>query len=387
MEQEHHSTVRFSKEDIGGEILPILTRGLYSNLLDTLREYIQNAIDAKCKKIYLTINTDIISIEDDGTGMTGSVARKAIRLGMSDKNPVQNVGFRGIGIYSAFNICDLLEVFTKSEDDPNTYKINFRFKEIRKELSLEQERKSKGLPPTLYLEGLLERHISVERLENWIIESHGTKVIMSGILSEAYRHVNDWNYVVNYLQDVIPLPFSPNFKYGNMIEQKLEEKAYYSIPLTLQINDRKEDLYSPYNDTIFQFGGKIPPTFYDIKSSKESLAFAWVCINDDTETLKEGTPRGLVIKKSGFTIGNRRSLEPYFGRTVVSRRITGEIIIVNDSLIPNAARNDFENNSMRQEFYGTLPKFLAKLTNGLKESKATLKRKRFWANQNLPWRN
>jgi hypothetical protein len=82
LEKEHSSTVRFSKEDIGGEILPILTRGLYSNLLDTLREYVQNAIDAQCKKIYLTINTDIISVEDDGTGMTGPVARKAIRLGM-----------------------------------------------------------------------------------------------------------------------------------------------------------------------------------------------------------------------------------------------------------------------------------------------------------------
>jgi HSP90 family molecular chaperone len=37
----------FSKEDIGGEILPILTTGLYGNTLDALREYIQNSVDAK----------------------------------------------------------------------------------------------------------------------------------------------------------------------------------------------------------------------------------------------------------------------------------------------------------------------------------------------------
>ena len=36
--------VNFSRHDIGAEILPILTSGLYRDSLDALREYIQNAI-------------------------------------------------------------------------------------------------------------------------------------------------------------------------------------------------------------------------------------------------------------------------------------------------------------------------------------------------------
>ena len=44
---------RFTKEDIGGEILPILTTGLYRNTLDALREYIQNSIDARTSEIGL----------------------------------------------------------------------------------------------------------------------------------------------------------------------------------------------------------------------------------------------------------------------------------------------------------------------------------------------
>lgn len=106
--------IKFSKQDIGGEILPILTTGLYRNKLDTLREYIQNAIDAKCKKIEVVIDPDTIMVEDDGIGMTFDEARKAIKLGISEKNPTENVGFRGIGIYSAYNLCDKLDIYTRS---------------------------------------------------------------------------------------------------------------------------------------------------------------------------------------------------------------------------------------------------------------------------------
>ena len=74
--------IRFEKADIGGELLPILTTGLYRDALDTLREYIQNSIDAKAKDIELKIDPDQIVITDSGTGMDKDQARKAIRLGM-----------------------------------------------------------------------------------------------------------------------------------------------------------------------------------------------------------------------------------------------------------------------------------------------------------------
>jgi len=64
-------------------------------------------------------------------------------------------------------------------------------------------------------------------------------------------------------------------------------------------------------------------------------------------------------------------LEPYFGRTVISRRITGEIIVTEPDLIPNAARSDFEHNTVRQVFAEFLPKFIRKVdtwANNIQES-------------------
>lgn len=349
--------VHFSKEDIGGELLPILTRGLYRDTLDGLREYVQNSIDAQAKHVQISIDPDVVSIRDDGAGMDATEARKAIRLGISEKNPLVNVGFRGIGIYSGFNLCEELELFTKSDNDPQTYRLSFDFQRIRRELLEEQERRSQGKLPELYLERLLEEAVFMEPAADGIIDDHGTNVIMSGLLPEAYRRLNDWDQVVEYLQNVVPLPFSPNFKHGSLIGERFSQEDYRVVPLKLQIGDKVAPLYRPYTDAVFSLGEPRPPEFFELKDPRQRFGFAWVCVNDARETIKDRTIRGLLIKKFGFSIGDRRYFEPYFGRTVYSRRITGEVIVQHPQLVPNAGRSDFENNAARQAFLQALPKF------------------------------
>src|SRR5262249_42040898 len=85
------------------------------------------------------------------------------------------------------------------------------------------------------------------------------------------------------------------------------------------------------------------------------------CING-RRVIKDLRMRGLLIKKFGFSVGNRGYLEPFFKRTVFNRRITGEIIVQHEGLIPNAARSDFENNATRQDFLALLPEFIAELS-------------------------
>ena len=351
------SRVNFTKEDIGGDILPILTTGLYRNTLDALREYIQNAVDAKAKDIQMVVDPDVVSITDDGTGMDVEQARNAIRFGVSDKSPLENVGFRGIGIYSGFNVCDSLEVYAKSKSDGNTYKLTFDFYGIRTKLLEEQERRSKGLPPALHLERLLEQSVFMDTLGEENFRGFGTTVVMSGLLPAAYGQINDWDEVVDYLRNVVPLPFNPDFRYGKVIEKRFQQRDYRVIPLMLQIGTRRERLYRPYTNDLFKNKGRHAPAFFDIKGPRnQELGFAWVCVNDARETIKDIKLRGLLLKKFGFSISDRQYLEPFFGRPTYSRRSTGEVIVTNERLIPNAARSDFEHNSTRQDFITQLPK-------------------------------
>ena len=355
--------VSFKKEDIGGELLPILTTGLYRNKLDTLREYVQNAIDAGCEKIDVIIDPDTIMVADDGVGMSFDEARKAIRLGISEKSPLENVGFRGIGIYSAFNLCDSLDIYTRSVREQDCYVIHFDFKSIRGALLEDQERKKLGKPSSLYLERLLEDAVYVDVDRDNTIAQHGTKAIMSGLLGEVYQELNNWDKVARYLQDVVPLPFSQGFNYASVIQEKFKAEDYRVVPLTLQIGSQREAIFRPYYNEMFVHGGEHPPAFFNISlDHKEQFGFAWVCINDARQVLKDTRLRGLLIKKYGFSISERSYLEPYFARPVFNRRVTGEVIVQHPNLLPNAARSDFEHNLARQGFTQALPKFIRQLS-------------------------
>src|SRR5271157_774776 len=101
-------SIKITRHDIGGELISILTRGMYPDPRDTLREYVQNGVDARAKSIEIKIRGEAIVVEDDGLGMDKQTMLNAIRIGISDKNPKADVGFRGIGIYSSFHLCDKL---------------------------------------------------------------------------------------------------------------------------------------------------------------------------------------------------------------------------------------------------------------------------------------
>jgi hypothetical protein len=352
----------FSKRDIGAELLPMLTAGLYRDSLDALREYIQNGIDANATHITVSIDQYTVSVTDDGDGMLRQQAIRAIRLGISDKNPSVNIGFRGIGVYSAFNLCDLLEIYTKPRDGSRESKIVFNFKRIRKALLVEQQQRKRGNAPTLHLEKLLQAHVFVDDDTAGVLSTHGTKVLMSNLLPENYTRLNKWEEVEAYLQDVVPLPFRPDFTYGPTIQARFTKEDYRVVPLTLEIGERAAAIYRPYTNSLVPEGGKHAVTFFPLKKGSQAFGCAWVCING-RRVIRDPRMRGLLTKKFGFSIGNRGYLEPYFKRTVFNRRITGEIIVQHEGLVPNAARSDFENNSARQEFLEVLPSFIASLSN------------------------
>ena len=73
------------------------------------------------------------------------------------------------------------------------------------------------------------------------------------------------------------------------------------FPLILQIGSRQETLFRPYTDDLFKNRGRHEPEFFDIKgTNNRQFGFAWVCVNDARETIKDVKLRGLLLKKFGF---------------------------------------------------------------------------------------
>jgi len=342
----------FGTKDIGAELLPIITKGIYRDPLDTLREYVQNAIDAKASSIELRIGADLVSVRDNGSGMNRNEATAAIRLGISDKDPRRDVGFRGIGIYSAFNICDTVEIFTRTHRGPAS-KLIFDFKRIQSRLRTEERRRLKGQPARLYLEKLMKDAVYVEDTPESPIKSHGTLVMLVGIKGDVYRRLTNREIVRRYLQSVVPLPFRPEFRYKQDLESLFRKKDYPVVDVSVAFDGGSERLYRPYHNEMFTNGKGFGPKHWPLPRSFSSgtHGFAWVCLNDARKYLPTRELRGLLVKKLGFSVGGRDHFARYFGRIVFNNRVTGEIVITDDDLLPNAARSEFEPSPARDSLY------------------------------------
>ncbi|HSZ84606.1 MAG TPA: primosomal replication protein PriC [Puia sp.] len=363
--------MKLSKHDIGGELISILTKGMYADPKDALREYIQNGIDANAKKISIKVRPDNIVVSDDGKGMDKIIMRRSIRIGISDKNPSKNVGFMGIGIYSSFHLCDELTIYSKVKNAlPN--KLTFRFKEMRDHLDEQKNIRIVGrskIQQQIDLQSLLEKNIDFISLANDSFPNEGTRIEMSGIEPNFFKSLSKFDEIGDYLESVVPLPFSEDFTPGLEIQDhinlicKKHKTSFKVIDLFLNLNGADIQLFRPYKDADFvspkSKGSPLPPQFYEMKSSEGFLGIAWACLNSQRDTIPNDKVRGFIIKKQGFSIGKRSDLIPHFGRTTYFNRAVGEFLVLHPKLLPNAPRSDFEYSSLRTSFYGEL-KVIAK---------------------------
>lgn len=360
--------MKLSKFDIGAEVISIITKGMYPDPKDALREYIQNGVDALAKNMSIKIRQESIVVEDDGHGMDYEILRKAIRVGISDKNPTKSVGFMGIGIYSAFHLCENLTIYSRGKKNiPNRLTMDFgSMKSIlteQKELRLANNLKSEEL---IDLQSLLESCIHLtedgELAENEY-PSTGTRVEMARIEPEFYTALSGFDEVADYLRNVIPLRFDTvNFTYGQQIEDQITEictqrnQRFELINLSLQVNSQFEKLYRPYKNIDFNRDNlPLQPKFEPIESDGEFFGVAWGCLNSVRKKIDNKNLRGFILKKQGFSIGRRESMVKYFPRgNTFFDRYSGEVIVVNPKILPNASRNDLEYSPLRSSFFRAL---------------------------------
>ena len=344
------------KNDIGGEIISILTRGMYLDPKDALREYVQNGVDASSNEISIEINSKYVRIQDNGTGMNKETMRKSVRVGISEKSPSKNVGFMGIGIYSSFHLCDKLRIYSKVDKESPTL-IQFDFKGMRS--LLEDQRDSRyesslEAESIIALQDLLEQHINITTIEESDHPKSGTKVELLGLEPTFYNSISNFEEVASYLQDVIPLPFHPDFSFGKEIHHYVHQICrdhstdFSIINLSLRINGDYETLYKPYKDSFFE-PKPLNPEFQILESDGNFYGVAWACLNTTKKTIKNSV-RGFILKKQGFTLGSRNDLLQYFGRPTYFNRYIGEIIVVHKMLLPNASRSEFEYTPLRISF-------------------------------------
>src|SRR5258706_1794425 len=303
--------MNLTRHDIGSEIISILTRGMYPGPRDAVREYIQNAVDAKATKVEVKVRQNSAVIEDNGIGMDYPVLRNALKLGISDKVPGRDVGFMGIGLYSSFHLCERLTIYTrKAANQPLKLEINFAgMRNLLLEQKKERIRDHLAGDGLIDLQTLLEKHIELTEnlpLDDYPVEG-GTRVELLGLDPILGDFLSNFNDLSNYLKDVVPLHFDQTgLEWAEEIETRILDTCnklnaqFDVVDLALQVQSESANLYRPYTDADFDNNDPQQPRFKEIKKDGALIGIAWGCLNSTRKRIVNKEMRGFLLKKKGF---------------------------------------------------------------------------------------
>jgi len=357
------SDVPVKPEDIGGELLPILSKGLYTDPFHALREYVQNAVDADAKLIRIKLTGNSLLIHDDGTGMSHDDLVEARRFGVSQKSSDLHVGFRGIGIYSGYDLCDRLLITSIKAGSQEQNVLEFNFAAMKKKLSADKAAKTAVTP----LHELLQHHTRFRR-ERVTSATSGTTVMLEEISPFHINKLRDAVELKEYILRNLPVDLDVEFAHRQQIKSFLRENVpgYRAVRIQVEINPG--ETWAVARPDIPNLAA---PTFQLLKSPStgQTIAAMWSCLYGGKDGKRKRIPEefadysGFVYKVKGFTVGDNRRLHHFFkaGNGALYWWYSGEIYVTDDGIIPNTERDDFEAN----QAYEVLQRELKKAMEGL----------------------
>ena len=364
--------------EVGGELLDILSRGLYTDAKDALREYIQNSVDADANNVHITIDGPVVTVRDDGQGMDFETLRRARRLGASDKGMQFNVGFRGIGIYAAFGMCETLTIHTHQANASELLGLRMRFGEMSRVLERDRNAPRRS---SIALTDLLFEHTEFFRTnftEN--IDDQFTMVRLEGLQTEYRSQLSNLSKVHGYLLNTLPVLF-PDTGYGPDVNRWMRDRLNLNpVRVVLRVSKDPEVVVAP------QIAKRVhePQISYLKDADGRVLAFMWYALSTTREQVSAGQVgasdsdiSGFLLKIKGFTLGSRfnvKHLWPLVGARALYHHYTGEIHVLDDAgAIPNAARNDLETGRPRDVLYRYLQDKFALLNSDADIARQLLK--------------
>lgn len=354
---------------VGKYTLESLTTGMYSDPKIVYREYIQNSVDSlemavannllepQGMRIDIVVNEEdsYIYIKDNGVGIPFSEAKDTLmNVGNSKKRHSNNRGFRGIGRLGGMSYCDTLVFTTSAENESVKTSVSFDCKKLRNLLI-------PGQYEEMSLSDVLQEitTISVEEEKE---EKHYFLVEMKGV--SGFSDLLDINSVKSYISQVAPLPYqSRHFIYASQLHSFLNDNNYQIEEFPIFVGDSELDLepiYKPNRSRYHSDRNKMKVdeiykmVYFDVTVDGELYALGWYGDCNWFGTLSESEISGLRVRKGNILIGDSKTLNNIFREGRFNGWTQGEIFVLTDKLIPNARRDDFEQNEAYFKFIKVL---------------------------------
>ena len=358
---------------VGKDVIELLTSGMYVSPVTIYREYIQNAVDSidAARKLGLlgateqgtvTISFDhaarSVTIRDNGAGLTArNVLPFLLSIGGSTKRGSGARGFRGVGRLSGLAYCRELQFRTKAAGETIATTVTWDCHALRNRLA------------DHLFKGDLRETIS-DSVAVWREEVDADDHFFEVRLGEIARLRNDIllneQLVGNYLSQVAPLPFSPDFSFSKKIHEHVA-KHQHQIPITLSVGT--QIIRRPYRDDF-----TMPGTPHKVRIAEVELlefpdfdgepgAIGWIAHHDYVRRVPDALCIGGLRARSGdIQVGEADLFEDVFREPRFNGWTIGEIHILDRRIVPNGRRDNFETNHHYYNLLVQLGPVAAKIT-------------------------
>lgn len=363
MSQNTKALAHHNKTFIGKYILDSVSFGMYDRPLMAIREYVQNSADAidalghsngdcSAGKGMISITVDgrnkSIQIRDDGTGVSSRDAWNILHdLGRSQKDNARDRGFRGIGRLGGLGYCEELKFTTKAEGE-NIVSISVwdctRLRQLVNEKSSFSDAASIVERITTFKQ---ERHTGDDQDHFFTVEMNNVRSSRGVLLNVPA--------IKAYLSQVAPLPFHPtNFRFSHDIDRELRNNVSLYETYCVRVNG--ETIYKPYADRLRickQGYDEIKGIqFFELSNGSIVLAFGWMSEVGLLGTIAPSTLMdGLRVRRGNMQIGDKDILSECYRERRFGNYLLGEIHVVDNGIVPNSRRDDFEDNNLRDELH------------------------------------
>jgi molecular chaperone HtpG len=360
---------------IGAFVLETLTTGMYTNPLDCVREYIQNASDAilsakrfkqlKSNDGMITVTLDpgrrALTVRDNGTGVPSADAvGRLINVGMSSKVYGQEAGFRGIGRLAGIAYCKALRFRTSACHEDETTVVTFDCEGIRRSITPSM----KGVEE---LADVLQKYTTQDIAETKKDE-HFFEVTMEG-LDERLAQFLDLAIMEEYLSQVTPVEYdAQRFLYATKIAEWATAKGLRipSVKLLLRTSATEREVFKPYKTHYRTKQNNYEIRLRDIsffpeEPTPDSPFWLWYANHDYLGMFDDDRVAGLRFRRHNIAIGGPDRVAELFpgkeGR--LNYWTIGEIHVQSDDIIPNARRDGFESTAEWIKLTEALQPFIA----------------------------
>jgi hypothetical protein len=341
---------------IGKDMIELLSSSMYVDSMTIYREYIQNAADAidqaghigllpgtDLGKVEISIDTDsrTVHIRDNGIGISREKFVETLTaFGASSKRGTHARGFRGVGRLAGLGYCQELIFRSRASGESDVSEMRWDCRSIKAAL-----RTPEGVSS---LQEIVNAVVSVRFIDGKGLPDHFFEVELRGIV----RHKNDSLLnniaVYDYLSEVAPVPFSPEFKFGEEIASALSRHTPLGY-LEIRVEGIHSLVYRPHRNDLQARGG-VHDHFTELEMCTipsvdgDDGAIAWVLHHGYKGTIPVSQIRGLRLRSGNIQVGGHDLLQDLFPEPRFNSWTVGEIHTFDKRIIPNGRRDHYEQN-------------------------------------------